>query len=43
MTYRKRGLRLKLEYDTSNPDLGERVPSVKSRINLGLNYSFSKI
>ena len=36
----KRGLRLKLEYDTSYPD--KRKPlKVKSRINIGLNYDFS--
>ncbi|MBL6900422.1 MAG: YjbH domain-containing protein [SAR86 cluster bacterium] len=38
----KRGLRLKLEYDTSNPDWNRLVPKVKSRLNLGLNYSFSE-
>ncbi len=38
----KRGLRLKLEYDTSNPDLLKRVQKVSSRINLGFNYSFSE-
>ena len=37
----KRGLRLKLEYDTSNLDERAIVDEVKSRFNLGLNYSFS--
>lgn len=37
----KRGLRLKLEYDTSNPDQRERVEKVQSRFNVGLNYSWS--
>ncbi len=38
----KRGLRLKMEYDTSNPDFFETVKKVDSRINLGFNYSFSE-
>ncbi len=38
----KKGLRLKVEYDTSNPDLFKRVEKVSSRINFGLNYSFSE-
>ena len=38
----KKGLRLKLEYDTSNPDSFERVEKVSSRFNFGLNYSFSE-
>ncbi len=38
----KRGLRLKLEYDTSYPDERGKVEKVKSRVNLGLNYSFSE-
>ena len=38
----KRGLRLKLEYDTSNPDSRGVVREVNSRFNLGLNYAFSK-
>ena len=38
----KRGLRFKLEYDTSNPDDRNIVPVVRSRINLGLDYSFSE-
>lgn len=37
----KHGLRLQLEYDTSNPDSQGIVDKVKSRINLGLSYSFS--
>ena len=37
----KRGLRLKMEYDTSNPDFFKTVKRVDSRINLGVNYSFS--
>jgi len=35
------GLKFKLEYDTSNPDLNNKVPIVKSRFNIGLNYYFS--
>ena len=38
----KTGLRLKLEYDTSNPDDRNIVDDLKSRFNLGLNYSFSE-
>ena len=38
----RRGLRLKLEYDTSNPDSRGVVREVNSRFNLGLNYAFSK-
>ena len=38
----QRGLRLKLEYDTSNPDTRGVVREVNSRFNLGLNYAFSK-
>ena len=37
----KRGLRFKLEYDTSNPDERAVVDEVKSRFNFGLDYSFS--
>ncbi|MFL2706891.1 MAG: YjbH domain-containing protein [Gammaproteobacteria bacterium] len=37
----KRGIRLKLEYDTSNPDSRNIVQDVKSRFNLGLTYAFS--
>jgi len=37
----KKGLRLKLEYDTSNPDIRKKVEKVKSRLNLGFDYSFS--
>ena len=37
----KRGLRLKMEYDTSNPDFFKTVKRVDSRINIGVNYSFS--
>ncbi len=36
------GLRLKLEYDTSNPDLYGKVKKVQSRINVGINYSLSE-
>ena len=37
-------LRLKLEYDTSNPDLLEINPRCKNlkEFNLGLNYAFFK-
>ncbi len=38
----KRGLRLKLEYDTSYPDNRGITQEVKSRFNIGLNYAFSK-
>ena len=38
----KTGLRLKLEYDTSNPDDRNKVDDLKSRFNLGFNYSFSE-
>jgi len=38
----KKGLRLKVEYDTSNPDSLKRVEKVSSRINFGLNYSLSE-
>ena len=38
----KRGLRLKVEYDTSNPDDRNVVDNVKSRFNFGLNYAFSQ-
>ena len=39
---RKYGLKLIAEYDTSNPDISAFNPiTVKSRINLGLNYSVS--
>ncbi len=37
----KQGLRLKLEYDTSHPDKRPIPQSVKSRFNVGVNYSFS--
>ncbi len=38
----KRGLTLKLEYDTSRPDKRQKVEKVQSRFNLGFNYSFSE-
>ncbi len=39
---RKYGVKLIAEYDTSNPDISPFNPiTVKSRINLGLNYSVS--
>lgn len=38
----KKGLRLKLEYDSSNPDYRKKVDKVKSRFNLGLDYFFSE-
>ena len=37
----KRGLRLKMEYDTSNPDFRKTVDKVDSRINFGVAYSLS--
>ncbi len=38
----KRGLRFKLEYDTTYPDKRDVVEQVKSRFNLGLSYAFSE-
>ena len=38
---KRMGLRLKLEYDTSNPDQRGKVQQVKSRFNFGLTYNFS--
>ena len=38
----KRGLRLKMEYDTSNPDFYEKVSKVHSRFNVGVDYSWSE-
>jgi len=38
----KKGLRLKLEYDTSNPDKRKVVEEVESRFNIGVNYSWSE-
>tara|TARA_B100001559_G_scaffold40408_1_gene30032 strand:+ start:6065 stop:8188 length:2124 start_codon:yes stop_codon:yes gene_type:complete len=38
----KRGLRLKMEYDTSNPDARGSVTKVDSRVNVGLDYAFSE-
>ena len=38
----KRGLRFKMEYDTSNPDARGSVSKVRSRVNLGVDYSFSE-
>lgn len=38
----KKGLRLKLEYDTSNPDQRNIVPKVQSKFNVGLDYFFSE-
>lgn len=35
------GLRLKVEYDTTNPDKNNTVALVKSRFNLGLSYHMS--
>ncbi len=37
----KKGLRLKLEYDTSNPDEYETVEEVKSRLNIGASFAYS--
>ncbi len=37
----KYGLRLKLEYDTSNPDFRNKVTQVKNRFNVGADYSIS--
>ncbi len=39
---KKSGLRLKLEYDTTNPEQRNVVESVKSRFNFGLTYHFSE-
>ncbi len=40
---RKYGLRIALEYDTTNPDKNTFNPvDVESRINFGLNYSYSE-
>lgn len=39
--FRTSGLRLKLEYDTTNPDKNSTVDIVKSRFNLGLTYHLS--
>ncbi len=36
------GLRLKLEYDTSNPDERNIVDDLKSRFNIGFDFSFSE-
>ena len=38
----KKGLRLKLEYDTSYPDRRQIIQDINSRFNIGLNYSFSE-
>jgi len=38
---KKYGLRLKLEYDTTNPDEMNLVPSVSSRFNFGASYFLS--
>ena len=38
---RKNGLRLKLEYDTSNPDEYDTVKEVKSRFNVGASFAYS--
>jgi len=38
---RKMGLRLKLEYDTTNPDQRRAVNKVDSRFNIGLTYHFN--
>ncbi len=38
---KKYGLRLKMEYDTSKPELFNSEANVKSRINLGFNYALS--
>jgi len=41
--FNKYGLKFKLEYDTSNPDLNNFNPiKVESRFNLGLNYFLSE-
>ena len=39
---KKSGLRLKLEYDTTNPEQRNAVEDVKSRFNFGLTYHFSE-
>ena len=43
-SFPKQGLSLKLEYDTSNPDLGISGPAmeVKNRFNIGVTRSFGK-
>jgi len=38
----RQGLRLKLEYDTSNPDARGVVDKVDTRFNFGLNYHLSE-
>lgn len=38
---KKIGLRLKLEYDTSNPDQRGKISKVRSRFNFGFTYNFS--
>tara|TARA_B100001173_G_C16027593_1_gene564822 strand:+ start:2857 stop:4980 length:2124 start_codon:yes stop_codon:yes gene_type:complete len=38
----KSGLRLKLEYDTSNPDKRRIVEKVEGRLNVGLSYAYSE-
>lgn len=38
----KKGLKLKLEYDTSNPDQRLVVNKVRSRLNIGIDYLYSK-
>ena len=38
---KKYGLRLKLEYDTSKPELFNKDARVSSRVNFGFNYAFS--
>lgn len=38
----KNGIKLKVEYDTSNPDQRLVVEKVKSRINVGIDYLFSE-
>lgn len=39
---KKSGLRLKLEYDTTNLDQRKIIDEVKSRFNVGATYNFSK-
>ena len=39
---RKYGLRFKMEYDTSKPDMRMPIGKSKSRVNLGLAYSYSR-
>ncbi len=39
--FRRYGLRLKMEYDTSKPDTRQPIDKSDSRVNIGLAYSYS--